>query len=367
MLTRANLLPETSWNQALAPYARPILRRSLFQLVNSAIPFFLLWLLMLGSLEYPYWMTLLLAVPAAGLLIRLFIIQHDCGHGSFFKSRAANDMLGFLLGVLTLTPYGYWRRTHAIHHATSGNLDQRDIGDVSTLTVKEYLGLSLWKRLRYRLYRNPLILFGIGPVYLFVIRHRFPPNLPRTWRRGLASVFMTNLVILAVIAGMCRAVGFQAFLMVQLPITAIAATAGVWLFYIQHQFEDTYWEQSGTWNFYAAGLRGSSFYDLPRILHWFTGNIGVHHVHHVCSRIPNYRLLECLRENPELQQVTRITLWRSLKCIRLKLWDEYHQRMVGFRDLRRLGNPSVPVGVSIEGPRPLTSDGPPSFVRRIPS
>jgi omega-6 fatty acid desaturase (delta-12 desaturase) len=310
---------------------------------------------MLGSLEYGYWITLVLAIPAAGFLIRLFIIQHDCGHGSFFRSRVANDTLGFVLGVLTLTPYGYWRRTHAIHHATSGNLDQRDIGDVTTLTVREYLGLSLWKRLRYRLYRNPLFLFGIGPVYLFVLRHRFPPNLPRTWRRGWASVFMTNLVILVVIVGMWRAVGFQAFLMVQLPITVIAATAGVWLFYIQHQFEDTYWEKSDTWSFYAAGLHGSSFLDLPRILHWFTGNIGVHHVHHVCSRIPNYRLLECLRENPELKQVTHLTLWKSLNCIRLKLWDEDGRRLVGFRHLRRLKNASVRVAVAFEGPLSRTS------------
>jgi omega-6 fatty acid desaturase (delta-12 desaturase) len=343
-LTRATLLPETSWNQALAPYARPVLRRSLFQLLNTAIPFFLLWPLMLRSLEYSYWITLFLAVPAAGFLIRLFIIQHDCGHGSFFRSRAANDMLGFVLGVLTLTPYGYWRRTHAIHHATSGNLDQRDIGDVTTLTVKEYLRLPLWKRVRYRLYRHPLLLLGIGPVYLFVIRHRFPPNLRRTGRRGWTSVLMTNLVILAVIVVMWRTVGLQEFLKVQLPITVIAATAGVWLFYIQHQFEDTYWEKDRTWGFYAAGLRGSSFYDLPRILHWFTGNIGVHHVHHVCSRIPNYRLLECLKENPELEQVTHLTLWQSLNSIRLKLWDEDTRKLVGFQHLRKLKNRSTPHG-----------------------
>jgi acyl-lipid omega-6 desaturase (Delta-12 desaturase) len=291
---------------------------------------------MLGSLEYSYAITLFLAVPAAGFLIRLFIIQHDCGHGSFFRSRAANDVLGFVLGVLTLTPYSYWRRTHAIHHATSGNLDQRDIGDVTTLTVKEYLRLPLWKRVRYRLYRHPLFFLGIGPVYLFVIRHRFPPNLQRTGRRGRNSVLMTNLVILAVIVVMWRTVGLQAFLKVQVPITVIAATAGVWLFYIQHQFEDTYWEKGGAWGFYAAGLRGSSFYDLPRILHWFTGNIGVHHVHHVCSRIPNYRLLECLRENPALEQVKHLTLWQSLNSIRLKLWDEDIRKLVGFKHLRKL-------------------------------
>jgi omega-6 fatty acid desaturase (delta-12 desaturase) len=305
--------------------------------LNSVLPFLLLWFLMLRSLEYPYWTTLILALPAAGLMIRLFIIQHDCGHRSFFRSKPASDLLGFALGVLTLTPYGYWRRTHAIHHATSGNLDQRDIGDVETLTVKEYLALPLWKRLRYRLYRNPVVFFGFGPAYLFIIRHRFPPNLVRARRKGRVSVILTNLAIAAVVGGMCRAVGFQAFFAVQLPITLLAATAGVWLFYIQHQFECTYWEKSDDWRFYDASLQGSSFYDLPRILHWFTGNIGVHHVHHLCSRIPNYRLLECLRENPELQRVPRLTLWKSLGCVRLKLWDECQRKLVGFRHVRRQG------------------------------
>ena len=350
-MNSATTLPEASWNQALARYARPILRRSVIQLLNSAIPFVLLWALMLKSLEYGYWITLLLAFPTAGLLVRLFIIQHDCGHGSFFRSRVANDTLGFIVGVLTLTPYGYWRRNHAIHHATSGNLDRRDIGDVTTLTVKEYLGLPLWKRVRYRLYRNPFILLGIGPVYLFVIRHRFPPNVPRTWRRGWASVVMTNLAILALLAVMWRAVGMEALLLVQVPITVIAATAGVWLFYIQHQFEDTYWENNEAWSFYSAGLRGSSFYDLPRILHWFTGNIGVHHLHHICSRIPNYRLLECLRENPELQRVTHLTLWKSLNCARLKLWDEDRRRLVGFRHLRPLKALPTAPGAVLDGPR----------------
>lgn len=325
--------PDRRWNEILRPYARPSYRKSLFQLLNSALPYALLWFLMLRSLEYSYWITLLLAIPAAGLLIRLFIIQHDCGHGSFFRSRKLNDRLGAVLGVLTLTPYGYWRKTHAMHHATAGDLDHRELGDVSILTVKEYLGLSRWKRLVYRVYRNPLVLFGIGPAYQFILKHRLPLDLPRSWKREWASVLWTNLAIAAVVGLMWKTVGIVAFVKVQLPITLIGGVAGVWLFYIQHQFEETYWEKQESWDFHAAGLRGSSYYDLPRILNWFTGNIGVHHVHHLSSRIPNYRLRQCFRENPELHDVTRLTLWGSLKSARLKLWDEEQRKLVGFRHL----------------------------------
>ncbi len=325
-----------SWAEVLRPYAHPSLGRSLFQLLNSAIPFVLMWVLMLASLEYSYWITLLLALPAAGFLVRLFIIQHDCGHGSFFRSRTANDSLGSVLGVFTLTPYAYWRKTHALHHKTSGNLDRRGFGDVTILTIKEYLALSRWGRLRYRLYRSPLVLFGIGPGFEFILRQRLPVTTPRSWTREWASVFWTNAAIVAVIVTMWQTIGIQAFVAVQLPITLIAGTTGVWLFYIQHQFEDTYWEKEDSWSFHAAGLEGSSYYDLPAILHWFTGNIGVHHVHHLSSRIPNYRLRQCLRENPELQQVTRLTFWKSLKCARLKLWDEERRKLVGFRHLRSI-------------------------------
>ncbi len=325
-----------SWAEILGPYAQPSLGRSLFQLFNSAIPLALMWWLMLASLEHSYWITLLLAVPAAGFLVRLFIIQHDCGHGAFFRSRTANDTLGSLLGVLTLTPYAYWRKTHAIHHATSGNLDRRGFGDVTILTVKEYLALTRWGRFRYRLYRSPLALFGIGPGFEFILRHRFPATTPRSWRREWTSVFWTNLAIVVVIATMWKTIGIQAFVAVQLPITLIGGVIGIWMFYIQHQFEDTYWEKDEPWSFYAAGLEGSSYYDLPAILHWFTGNIGVHHVHHLSSRIPNYRLRQCMRENPELQQVHRLTLMGSLKCARLKLWDEERRKLVGFRHLRSI-------------------------------
>lgn len=322
-----------SWAEVLGPYAQPSAGRSIFQLLNSAVPFALLWFFMLASLEYSYWITLLLALPAAGLLVRLFIIQHDCGHGSFFPSMTANNTLGSVLGVLTLTPYAYWRKTHAIHHATSGNLDHRGVGDVTTLTVEEYLALDRWGRLRYRVYRNPLILFGLGPLYEFVLRHRFPTSCPRSWKREWASVLWTNLAVLAVVAVMWKTIGIREFLAVQIPITLLGGSAGVWLFYIQHQFDGTYWEKDGAWDYHAAGLEGSSYYDLPEILHWFTGNIGVHHVHHLSSRIPNYRLRQCLRESPELQRVTRLTLLGSLQCARLKLWDEERKKLVGFHDL----------------------------------
>ncbi|MCK5375916.1 MAG: fatty acid desaturase [Acidobacteria bacterium] len=335
MVTGTTPPQRKSWTELLGPYAEPSRGRSIFQVLNSAVPFALLWFLMLVSLEFSYWIPLFLALPAAGFLVRLFIIQHDCGHGSFFRSRAANNTLGSVLGVLTLTPYAYWRRTHAIHHATSGNLDHRGFGDVTTLTVKGYLSLTRWKRVLYRIYRNPLILFGVGPVYEFILRQRFPFHLPWSWRREWASVLWTNLAILAVVATMWMTIGIQAFLAVQLPITLVAGTAGIWLFYVQHQFEDTYWERDDSWNFHAAGLEGSSYYDLPTILHWFTGNIGVHHIHHLSSRIPNYRLRKCFRENPELQQVTRLSLWGSLKCARLKLWDEERKKLVGFRHLTR--------------------------------
>jgi len=295
----------------------------------------LLWLGMWVSLGHGYWITLLLAVPAAGFLVRLFIIQHDCGHGSLFRSRFANDLTGRILGVFTLTPYDYWRRTHAAHHATSGNLDRRGVGDISTLTVREYLALSRWRRLVYRLYRHPLVLFGIGPIYLFILKHRLPLDMPLrsgVWR----NLFATNAGIVALIAVLAVLVGPLALLKLHLPIVLLAASAGIWLFHVQHQFEESYWQRDPTWSFHQAALQGSSYYRLPRLLQWFTASIGLHHIHHLCSRIPNYRLQQCLDENPELHQVRRLTLLQSLQCARLSLWSEEAGRMIRFSDLRRV-------------------------------
>jgi len=325
------------WNALLKPYARASWPRGLFQLLNSALPYAVLWFLMLKSLEVGYWLTLLLALPAAGLLIRLFIIQHDCGHGSFFSSMQANHWVGRVIGVLLLTPYQYWRRAHGIHHATVGDLDRRDLGEVRTWTVAEYLAASKLGRLGYRFYRNPIVLFGIGPAYQFIIKHRLPLDIPfnRRWKREWASVIYNNLALIGIIALAWSTIGIGRFLAVQLPITLIAGSVGIWLFYVQHQFEDTYWEHTPDWTFHDAGLEGSSLYDLPVVLHWFTGNIGYHHVHHLSSVIPNYNLRRCFKEVSELQQVTRITIRTSLRCVRLKLWDEKNRRLVSFAQVRR--------------------------------
>jgi omega-6 fatty acid desaturase (delta-12 desaturase) len=325
-----------SLTQSLALYREPSLARSIVEIVITALPFALLWLLMWASLEVGYWLCLLLSVPAAGFLVRLFMIQHDCGHGAFFRQRAVNDWVGRVFGVVTLTPYDYWRRTHAIHHAHSGNLDHRGIGDIDMLTVREYLALSRWRRLLYRLYRHPLVMFGIGPVYNFVLRQRLPFGLMRDGWQPWASTMVTNAAIAVLVAVMMWLVGVGPFLLVHLPITFLGAAIGVWLFYVQHQFEETFWERDEAWKFQEAALHGSSHYDLPRVLRWFTANIGVHHVHHLCSRIPFYRLPLVLRDHPQLAAVGRLTLWESLKCVRVALWDEGLRRGISFREMRAL-------------------------------
>jgi omega-6 fatty acid desaturase (delta-12 desaturase) len=320
----------------LERYARPSVARSVFQLLNTAIPFAAVWLAMLWSLSVGYWLTLLLSIPAAGLLVRLFIIQHDCGHGSFFGSRTWNDRLGGVLGVLTLVPYAYWKKTHAIHHATSGDLSRRGFGDVETLTVTEYRALSKWNRLRYRLGRNPVVLLGLGPFYQFVLKHRLPLDTPRAWKREWRSVHGTNVALAAVLVMAHFTIGLGAFFAVHIPIVLISGAAGVWLFYVQHQFEDTYWRDRPEWSFHLAAVHGSSWYDLPRFLHWWSGNIGFHHIHHLSSHIPNYRLRECMRDYPALEGAPRLTLWSSLRCARLKLWDEDSGKLIGFRELAPL-------------------------------
>ena len=329
-------LTAPDWNALLAPYKGGELRRSLFQLVSTALLVALGWMLMAKSVAIGYWLTWLLAIPTAGLLTRLFIIQHDCGHGSFFRSARANRWVGAILGVVTLTPYEYWRRCHAVHHANSGDLDGSELGAIHTLTVPEYLARSRWGKLRYRLYRSMPVLLVLGPFYQFVLKHRLPLDMPKGWRREWSSVLWTNAALAAVLLLLGATVGFGVVLAVHLPILVISGALGVWLFYVQHQFEDTYWETHPRWSFHRAGLEGSSYFDLPPVLHWFTGNIGYHHVHHLASRIPNYRLRACMEQVPELQQVTRLTLLGSLRCARLKLWDAERRRLIGFRELRVL-------------------------------
>ncbi len=300
----------------------------------TLVPFVALWALAWAAVHFGYWeLTLFLAVPAAGFLVRLFMIQHDCGHGSFFRYRLANDWVGRFLGVLTLTPYDDWRRAHAMHHANSGHLDRRGIGDINTLTVREFQALSVWGQLCYRLYRNPLVMFGFGAAYQFFLRHRLPIGSFRGWR-AWNSAMATNLAIAIAAAALIWIIGIGPFLLVQLPIGFVAGSVGVWLFYVQHQFEDTFWAHGREWDFHEASLRGSSYYDLPGILRWFTANIGVHHVHHLCSRIPYYRLPQTLRDNPNLRSMGRLTLLESFRCVRLVLWDEGRGRLVSFRDVR---------------------------------
>jgi acyl-lipid omega-6 desaturase (Delta-12 desaturase) len=329
-------LDDKQWGKILARYREPDPVRSVFELLVTAVPFVLIWVLMLVSLNYSYWLCLLLAVPAAGFLVRLFMIQHDCGHGSFFRQRRVNAMIGRAIGVVTLTPFGYWQRTHAIHHATSGNLDRRGTGDVPVLTVSEYLGLPRWRRIAYRLLRNPLILLGLGPIYIFLLKHRLPIELMDGGKEVWISAMSTNLAIAGVVVGTSSLVGLQAFLLVQLPITLLASSIGIWLFYVQHQFEHTYWAPEDEWTFHAGAAHGSTHYDLPAPLRWFTANIGIHHIHHLASRIPSYRLSEVLRDHPELSKVGRLTLRDTLRCFRLALWDEDKQRLVAFREVRPL-------------------------------
>jgi omega-6 fatty acid desaturase (delta-12 desaturase) len=328
--------------QLLARYREPDSARGAFELVITAVPFLVIWALIQNTLDHGYWLGLLLEVPAAGLLVRLFMIQHDCGHGSFFRSRIANDWVGRAIGVVTLTPYDHWRYNHARHHANSGNLDHRGLGDIDTLTVREFLAQSRWRRILYRLYRHPMVMFGVGPTYLFVLKHRLPVGMMRGGWKPWLSTMGTNAAIAALVAAVIWLVGYGPFLLVHLPITVLAASIGVWLFYVQHQFEDTYWSHDEDWSFHEAALLGSSHYQLPVVLRWFTANIGIHHIHHLSSRIPCYRLPDVLRDHPQLAGVGRMTLLRSLRSVPLVLWDEERRQLVSFADVRARSTPDLP-------------------------
>jgi acyl-lipid omega-6 desaturase (Delta-12 desaturase) len=336
--TATSAAPATSearaWTKILAAYRQPSNGRGIVEIAITIVPLIALWVLIWATLDLSHWFSLLLAVPAAGFLVRLFMIQHDCGHGAFFSDRRANDWVGGVIGVLTMTPYHFWRRTHAAHHATSGNLDRRGMGDIDTLTVREYRALSALRRLRYRLYRHPIVMFGIGPAYLFLLQHRLPVGMMRAGWQPWLSTMATNLAIALIVATLIWFIGLKALLLIHLPIILLAASAGVWLFYVQHQFETTHWDGDANWSHHDAALHGSSHYDLPAPLRWFTANIGVHHVHHLCSRIPFYRLPRTLRDHPELRSVSRLTLMQSFGCVRLVLWDETQRRLVSFREAR---------------------------------
>jgi acyl-lipid omega-6 desaturase (Delta-12 desaturase) len=321
------------WKEVVAKYQRPKARAALWQIANTLIPYAALWYLMYLSLPVSWWLTVPLAVLAGGFLVRVFIIFHDCGHGSFFKSRRANDALGFVTGLLTFTPYCHWRWEHALHHATAGDLDRRGIGDVWTLTVQEYLEASRWKRFAYRLARNPFILFVLAPLFLFLVKQRFPSSSAPQRERN--SVYWTNLGVAALAAGLIWLFGFKTYLVLQLGVMMLAAVAGVWLFYVQHQFEGVYWERGEQWDYCTAALKGSSFYKLPKVLQWFSGNIGYHHIHHLSPRIPNYNLEKCHEAEPLFQTVKPVTFFSSFKSLTFRLWDEQRRKLVGFGAVKR--------------------------------
>ena len=322
------------WIETLATYREPDQTRSVIELAITGVPLIALWVLAWWAMSVSYLLTLGLAVPAAGFLVRLFIIQHDCGHGAFFRGKAANDWIGRVLGVVTLTPYDVWRRSHALHHASSGNLDRRGMGDIDTLTVREFQEMSFWRRAYYRFYRHPLVMFGIGPSFLFLIQNRLPFGLMRAGSIYWISAMGTNLAIAAAAGAIMYLVGVGPFFLVHIPIILLASSIGVWLFYVQHQFEETVWADESEWKQHDAALYGSSHYVLPSVLGWFSGNIGIHHVHHLYSRIPYYRLPQVLRDHPELADVRRMTLVESFQCARFRLWDECNKKLVSFREAR---------------------------------
>jgi acyl-lipid omega-6 desaturase (Delta-12 desaturase) len=338
-LSHEDEIGKLTWQQVIAKYQHPSISRSTWQVINTLVPYFALWFLMVLSLKVSYWLTLLLAIPTAGFMMRTFILFHDCGHGSFFESKRANDTLGIITGILTFTPYYSWRHAHAVHHATVADLDRRGVGDVWTLTVKEYQALPGWKKLVYRVVRNPLIMFTIGSLAVFLIGHRFAKR--GDARRERFSVYWTNLALLGIITLLSFTIGLKAFILVQLPILFFGTSAGVWLFYVQHQFEGTYWARHDNWDYLTAALKGSSFYKLPGVLQWFTGNIGFHHIHHVSPRIPNYLLEKCHNSYPLFRQVKPLTLLSSLRSLRLRLWDEDAQKLVGYAELKKLQNASM--------------------------
>ena len=321
------------WKEKLASFERPRMSASVSQLINSVGLFVIFCVLSYLSLNISYWLTLLCAIPAAGFLVRTFIIFHDCTHYSFFKNRKANEIVGIITGLLTFCSYEQWKHSHSIHHATNGHLDKRGDGDVWTLTLQEYANAPFLKRVWYRIYRNPFVMFIIGPLYLFLISYRF--NRKNATKKEKRHVWITNVILLTIVLILGMTLGWKAFILVELPIFFIASFAGVWLFYVQHQFEDGYFESGENWSYVEAALKGSSYYKLPKLLQWFSGNIGFHHVHHLNSKVPNYHLEEAHKSDPRLQDVPTLTLWTSLKSLTFKLWDEKSKKFIGNREIQK--------------------------------
>ncbi|HWB01473.1 MAG TPA: fatty acid desaturase [Verrucomicrobiales bacterium] len=321
------------WKALVARFQIPSVPRAVWQMVNTFGSCLILWALMYWSVSVSWWLTVPLAILTGLIVVRVFIIFHDCGHSSFFKSRLANDITGYIAGIVTFTPYYHWRWEHAIHHGSAGDLDRRGTGDIWTMTVQEYLESTRWKRFAYRMARNPFVLFVAAPVFLFLVRQRF--SSPKAKPRERQSVWWMNLAIAGMVTGLCFLFGWKNYLIIQLIVIMVAGAAGVWLFYVQHQFEDAYWERGEEWDYTAAALQGSSFYKLPKVLQWFSGNIGYHHIHHLSPRIPNYNLERCHHSHPMFKNVKPVTLRTSLKSLAYRLWDEPRKKLIGFRELRR--------------------------------
>ncbi|MEN1966749.1 fatty acid desaturase [Lentibacillus sp. N15] len=327
----------------VAPYEKSNTKSSITQLINTLLPFFLLWFLAYQSLAISVWLTLACSIVASGFVVRIFIIFHDCTHQSFFKNKKANRILGTITGIITLFAFEKWKRSHAIHHATSSNLDKRGTGDVWVMTVNEYVSASFWGRIAYRLYRNPIVMFGLGPLYLFLLSNRF--NRKGARHKERLNTYLINLSIVVLYALLIWVVGWQAFLIIQLPMLFISGALGIWLFYVQHQFEDSYFENEEEWDYVKAAVDGSSYYKLPKVMQWITGSIGFHHVHHLCPRVPNYNLEKAHQSTPPLQKATTITFASSLKSIRFRLYDEANRSFVSFKEIKDLlkKDPSVTI------------------------
>ncbi|MFC8560967.1 Delta(5) desaturase DesA [Peribacillus frigoritolerans] len=335
-----------SLRKQIAPFEQSTTKQSIWQIINTLGPFIILWYLAYISLSVSYWLALIPAVFAAGFLTRIFIIFHDCTHHSFFKDRRANRFVGTIMGVLTLFPFDQWGHEHSVHHATSGNLDKRGTGDIWTLTVDEYLAAPFKLRFAYRFYRNPLVMFGLGPIYVFLLKNRF--NRKGARKKEKNNTYLTNVLIVVFAALLCLAVGWQSFLLVQGSIFMISGSIGIWLFYVQHTFEDSYFEENEEWEYVLAAVEGSSFYKLPKLMQFLTGNIGYHHVHHLSPRVPNYKLEMAHNNTQPLENVPTITLATSLRSLRFRLWDEESKNFVGFKDIKYLTKKSVPTQVKSE-------------------